>query len=63
MTTILVADDHQDIRNLLVDTLLDSGYDVIEAKDGARLSIEPVENSPILSCWTCGCRFSVASMS
>ena len=34
MTTVLVVDDEFDIRELLVDTLLDAGLDVIEASDG-----------------------------
>ena len=34
MAKVLVADDASDIRDLLVDTLLDAGFDVLEAKDG-----------------------------
>ena len=34
MTKILVVEDDTDIRNLLVDTLLDMGSEVIEAGDG-----------------------------
>lgn len=34
MPTVLVVDDEWDIRELLVDTLLDSGLEVIEAADG-----------------------------
>ncbi|HEU0020756.1 MAG TPA: response regulator [Dehalococcoidia bacterium] len=34
MTTVLVVDDEFDIRELLVDTLLDAGLNVIEASDG-----------------------------
>jgi archaellum biogenesis ATPase FlaH/DNA-binding response OmpR family regulator len=34
MTTVLVVDDEWDIRELLVDTILDSGLEVIEAGDG-----------------------------
>ena len=34
MAKILVAEDDRYIRGLLVDTLFDAGYDVIEAKDG-----------------------------
>jgi DNA-binding response OmpR family regulator len=34
MTIVLVVDDEFDIRDLLVDTLLDADFDVIEASDG-----------------------------
>jgi archaellum biogenesis ATPase FlaH/CheY-like chemotaxis protein len=34
MTTVLVVDDEFDIRELLVDTLIDADYEVIEASDG-----------------------------
>ncbi|MDA0733725.1 MAG: response regulator [Chloroflexi bacterium] len=34
MTKILVVEDDQDIRDLLVDSLSDLGYDVVEAADG-----------------------------
>ena len=34
MTKILVAEDERDIRELVVDTLFDRGYDVLESKDG-----------------------------
>jgi len=34
MTTVLVVDDEVDIRKLLVDTLLDAGFQVIEASNG-----------------------------
>ena len=36
MTKVLVAEDERLIRNLLVDTLFDCGYDVMEAKDGGE---------------------------
>ena len=36
MTKALVVDDEQDIRDLLVDTLVDAGYDVIEARNGGE---------------------------
>jgi len=35
MTRILVVEDDQDIRGLLVDTLDDLGYEVLAAEDGA----------------------------
>lgn len=34
MMKILVAEDEQDIRELVVDTLFDRSYDVLEARDG-----------------------------
>jgi archaellum biogenesis ATPase FlaH/CheY-like chemotaxis protein len=34
MAKILVAEDERDIRELVVDTLFDRGYDVLEAEDG-----------------------------
>ncbi len=34
MATVLVVDDEWDIRELLVDTIIDTGLDVIEAADG-----------------------------
>lgn len=34
MATVLVVDDERDIRELLVDTLLDAGFQVIEAANG-----------------------------
>lgn len=34
MAKVLVADDDRDIRDLLVDTLVECGYEVIEAADG-----------------------------
>lgn len=34
MTKILVVEDDRDIRNLLVDTIMDMGCEVIEAEDG-----------------------------
>ena len=36
MPTVLVVDDESDIRELLVDTLLDSGFQVIEAPNGVE---------------------------
>ncbi|NQW22238.1 MAG: response regulator [SAR202 cluster bacterium] len=36
MTKVLVVDDEKDIRDLLLDDLLDSGYQVIEASNGAE---------------------------
>ena len=34
MTKILVAEDERDIRELVIDTLFDRGYDVLESEDG-----------------------------
>jgi DNA-binding response OmpR family regulator len=35
--TVLVADDDDDLRDLIAATLRDDGYDVVEARDGAEL--------------------------
>jgi CheY-like chemotaxis protein len=36
-TTVLVADDDDELRGLVVDTLRSDGYTVVEARDGAEL--------------------------
>ena len=36
MTKVLVVDDERDIRELLIDELTDSGYETIEAENGAE---------------------------
>src|SRR5580658_1654132 len=36
-TTVLVADDDDELRGLVVDTLRADGYSVVEARDGAEL--------------------------
>ena len=41
MATVLVVDDECDIRELLVDTLLDAGFQVIEAANG-KAALEKV---------------------
>ncbi len=46
MTKILVVEDDQDIRDLLVDTLMDGGYEVIEAKDGSIGLERAIEEMP-----------------
>ena len=43
MTKVLVVDDQHDHRRLLVDTLSDAGYEVIEAKNGSS-AIEMARN-------------------
>ena len=48
MVKILVVDDERDIRNLLIDILVDAGYDVIEAKDGATALDQAVQEKPDL---------------
>jgi two-component system OmpR family response regulator len=45
MTTVLVADDNRNLRNLLSDILLDAGYEVIEAKDGREV-LEKLRDNP-----------------
>ena len=41
MSKVLVAEDDNHVRELLVETLNDAGYDVVEAKDG-KLAVEKV---------------------
>ena len=48
MTKILVADDEQDVRDLLTDILLDSGYEVIEAADGGAALDKATSERPDL---------------
>lgn len=42
MTTILLVDDDEDIRELTAEILRESGYDVVEAEDGQR-ALEALE--------------------
>ena len=42
MTLVLVVEDEEDLRNLVVDILTDAGYDVTQAKHGAE-ALEKVE--------------------
>ncbi len=46
MTTILVVEDDQDIRILLSETVLDLGYDVLEAADGGSGFRRALEEHP-----------------
>ena len=46
MTKILVVEDDQDIRDLLVDSLSDLGYDVVEAADGGAGFQRALEETP-----------------
>ena len=49
MTKILVVEDESDIRDLLVDILCDSGYDVVKAGDGgAALDLVSRERPDII---------------
>ena len=62
MAKILVAEDDRHVRELLVDTLFDAGYDVIEAKKTARLLWnEPSRSIQTWSCWIFGCPTLTAS--
>ena len=57
MTTVLVVDDQWDIRELLVDTLLDAGLEVIEAADGETALERIVNDHPdlvLLDVWMPG---------
>ncbi len=46
MTKILVVEDDQDIRDLLVDSLSDMGFDVTEAEDGGAGLQSALEDPP-----------------
>ena len=49
MTKVLVADDERDVRELLVDTLVDGGYEVIAASDGgSAFELASYENPDII---------------
>jgi archaellum biogenesis ATPase FlaH/DNA-binding response OmpR family regulator len=57
MATVLVVDDEWDIRELLVDTLLDAGLEVIEAGDGESALERAVHDHPdlvLLDVWMPG---------
>ena len=43
MTKILVVDDEPDIRELLIDELMDSGYETVEAENGAEALEQEVQ--------------------
>ncbi len=55
MTTVLVVDDEWDIRELLVDTILDAGLEVIEAGDGKTALERANKDHPDLILLMCGC--------
>ena len=46
MTKILVVEDDQDIRELLIDSLSDIGYDVMGAEDGGAGLQSAIEGLP-----------------
>lgn len=46
MTKILVVEDDQDIRELLIDSLRDIGYEVMEAGDGGAGLQSAIEGCP-----------------
>ena len=48
MTKILVAEDERDIRELVVDTLFDKGYDILESKDGREAVDIVIKEAPDL---------------
>jgi archaeal flagellar protein FlaH len=57
MATVLVVDDEWDIRELLVDTLLDAGLEVIEAADGEAALERVAQSHPdvvLLDVWMPG---------
>ena len=46
MTKILVAEDEPRIRELLVDTLCDAGYEVVQAEDGGEALAKAFDEHP-----------------
>jgi len=48
VTKILIADDEQDVRDLLADILLGAGYEVIEAPDGGAALDKATSEQPDL---------------
>ena len=48
MVKVLVAEDDRHVRELLVDTLFDAGYDVLEAKDGKAAVKQTCQEHPDL---------------
>ena len=48
MIKILVAEDERDIRELVVDTLFDKGYDILESKDGREAVEIAIKEAPDL---------------
>jgi DNA-binding response OmpR family regulator len=48
MTKILVAEDERDIRELVVDTLFDKGYDILESKDDREAVDIAIKEAPDL---------------
>ena len=57
MPTVLVVDDEWDIRELLVDTMIDAGLDVIEAGDGKNALERAQRDQPdviLLDVWMPG---------
>ena len=48
MIKILVAEDERDIRELVVDTLFDKGYDILESKDGREAVDIAIKEAPDL---------------
>ena len=49
MTTVLVADDDRDIRDLVAFKLTAAGYDVITAEDGTQALSSVLEHRPDLA--------------
>ena len=48
MTKILVAEDERDIKELVMDTLFDKGYDILESKDGREAVDIVIKEAPDL---------------
>ena len=52
---VLVVEDDNDLRNILVDGLSVSNYQVFQAGDGEQAVALLVDQNPIWFCWTCFC--------
>ncbi|WP_304949617.1 hypothetical protein [Verrucomicrobium spinosum] len=49
---ILIADDEEDVRELVGMNLRRAGYDTVEAADGLQTLAQVRRRKPDASCWT-----------
>lgn len=52
MEKILIADDEQLMRQLVIDFLKPEGYEILEASDGKEAWIFMIKNTRTSSSWT-----------